>query len=389
MFDPKLIDEVETRGRIKLYFRDTSNLYVQVQKNLACVQKAKKQEFRTLETMISRYSKENKLVSTITSKCINADAEIINAFGVSKAVLDHVIFVHQEDSNWPLSEGRVLKTRFDEIFAATKYIKAMDVLRKIRLEKAHLVKEKDIEKKFLEQNKQRCEQLKSDLATNQAKYESLKEKKEAILEKLKPIQKEIEFYFQESARIFQVKQELDKIENERALLEKQIKELLMATKHCLFSGTDDELKEHIREFEQKSDQMRRDQEEATLRKINDLNLKLKELNARKSRLTIEIGAVENKNKLNNENKEKLNNLLKRAGSLMNCLSHEDVTIEKINEFVHEYQTETNSLEELKKREDSEMQHKIDAERDLKSKMDQSITNKKDLIGKNINPIFKK
>lgn len=35
-----------------------------------------------------------------------------------------MIFVHQEDSNWPLAEGLVLKKKFDDIFAATKYTKA-------------------------------------------------------------------------------------------------------------------------------------------------------------------------------------------------------------------------------------------------------------------------
>jgi len=35
-----------------------------------------------------------------------------------------VIFVHQEESNWPLAEGQVLKKKFDDIFAATKYTKA-------------------------------------------------------------------------------------------------------------------------------------------------------------------------------------------------------------------------------------------------------------------------
>jgi DNA repair protein RAD50 len=104
LFDPKLIDEVETKARIKLYFKDTAGLSVQVQKNMSVQQKAKKLEFRTLETIISRYGKDDKLLSTITSKCINADAEVINAFGVSKAVLEHVIFCHQEDANWPLSK---------------------------------------------------------------------------------------------------------------------------------------------------------------------------------------------------------------------------------------------------------------------------------------------
>lgn len=82
--------------------RDTSGLGVQVHKNMSVTQKAKKLEFRTLETIITRYDEYGKTKSTITSKCINADAEVINALGVSKAVLEHVIFCHQEDSNWPL-----------------------------------------------------------------------------------------------------------------------------------------------------------------------------------------------------------------------------------------------------------------------------------------------
>lgn len=45
--------------------------------------------------------------------------------GVSKAILENVIFVHQEDSNWPLAEGQVLKKKFDDIFAATKYTKVI------------------------------------------------------------------------------------------------------------------------------------------------------------------------------------------------------------------------------------------------------------------------
>lgn len=40
-----------------------------------------------------------------------------------QAILENVIFVHQEDSNWPLSDGQTLKKKFDDIFAATKYTK--------------------------------------------------------------------------------------------------------------------------------------------------------------------------------------------------------------------------------------------------------------------------
>jgi DNA repair protein RAD50 len=40
---------------------------------------------------------------------------------VSRPILEYVVFVHQEDSLWPLSENKTLKERFDAIFAATKY----------------------------------------------------------------------------------------------------------------------------------------------------------------------------------------------------------------------------------------------------------------------------
>ena len=40
-----------------------------------------------------------------------------------QAILENVIFVHQEDSNWPLADGQTLKRNFDDIFAATKYTK--------------------------------------------------------------------------------------------------------------------------------------------------------------------------------------------------------------------------------------------------------------------------
>lgn len=43
--------------------------------------------------------------------------------------------MHQEESNWPLSEYQVLKKKFDDIFAATKYTKALEVLRKLRQDK--------------------------------------------------------------------------------------------------------------------------------------------------------------------------------------------------------------------------------------------------------------
>ena len=48
------------------------------------------------------------------------DSEIPQLLGVSKAVLENVIFCHQEDSYWPLAEPSALKKKFDDIFEATR-----------------------------------------------------------------------------------------------------------------------------------------------------------------------------------------------------------------------------------------------------------------------------
>jgi DNA repair protein RAD50 len=57
---------------------------------------------------------------TLSTKCANIDEEVPTQLGVSKAILQNVIFCHQEESNWPLSEPAALKKKFDDIFEATE-----------------------------------------------------------------------------------------------------------------------------------------------------------------------------------------------------------------------------------------------------------------------------
>ena len=59
--------------------------------------------------------------ATISTKCAEIDDQIPRLLGVSKAVLENVIFCHQEDSYWPLAEASILKKKFDDIFEATKW----------------------------------------------------------------------------------------------------------------------------------------------------------------------------------------------------------------------------------------------------------------------------
>ncbi len=109
---------------------------------------------------------------------------------------------------------------------------------------------------------------------------------------------------------------MDKIENEKILLEKQIKELLVLTKDCSFMGTDVELKAHVAEFATTTEKMRQEEEETVLKQINILQTKLKEINANKSKLMAEMGVQENKYKIYGENRSKLFEYLRRSALLI-------------------------------------------------------------------------
>lgn len=58
----------------------------------------------------------------LSYRCADMDREIPALMGVSKAVLENVIFVHQDESNWPLQDPSTLKKKFDDIFSATRYL---------------------------------------------------------------------------------------------------------------------------------------------------------------------------------------------------------------------------------------------------------------------------
>ncbi|CAG8827459.1 23208_t:CDS:2, partial [Dentiscutata erythropus] len=68
---------------------------------------------------------EVKINLLVFQRCADLDREIPILLSVSRAVLDNVIFCHQEKSTWPLSEPTPLKICFDEIFAATRWTKAI------------------------------------------------------------------------------------------------------------------------------------------------------------------------------------------------------------------------------------------------------------------------
>lgn len=172
--DPKVAHETEVKAQIKLRCRTVTGKPFVVIRSFQMTQKAQRQEFKALDQVIQTID-ENDQPQALSKKCADINVEVPALMGVSKAILDNVIFVHQDDSNWPLSEGAVLKTKFDDIFAATKYTRALDTIRKLKTEQAGQAKEFKLKLENLGTYKNSAVKLRRDIAEDEARSDKVRE----------------------------------------------------------------------------------------------------------------------------------------------------------------------------------------------------------------------
>merc|ERR1711915_1017487 len=112
-------------------------------RSMEAAQKLKNITTMTLDSTISTRSLDGSTTAQLSSKCAEINLEMHHCLGVSRPILNYVIFCHQEDSNWPLEEGSKVKEKFDEIFSSAKYqkcLKNIKEVRKVEMDKAKLEK---------------------------------------------------------------------------------------------------------------------------------------------------------------------------------------------------------------------------------------------------------
>ncbi|XP_074739692.1 DNA repair protein RAD50 [Strix uralensis] len=238
--DPKVANETDVRAQIRLQFRDVNGELVAVQRSMVCTQKGKKTEFKTLEAVVTR-TKHGEKVS-LSSKCAEIDREMISALGVSKSVINNVIFCHQEESNWPLSEGKALKQKFDEIFSATRYIKALETLRQVRLKQSLKVKECQTELKYLKQNKEKAQEIQDHLSNREAQLAASKENVKSIEGQLDPLKSSLAAVEQNLMKVMRLDNDVKALESRRRQMEKDNQDLQQKMEK-VFQGTDEQLRD--------------------------------------------------------------------------------------------------------------------------------------------------
>ncbi|WFC96043.1 DNA repair protein rad50 [Malassezia brasiliensis] len=166
--DPALAGTDTVKAQVRLRFRNTHGVRMSCVRNVQVSRK--RTGALTLKTLEGVLGVDDDTVdaqtrAAISTRCAELDQEMAHLLGVSRAILEHVVFCHQEESHWPLAEPAVLKKRFDEIFEVTRYTKALDALKALRKQRQQDARVDDAELRALQHDKERAEAVQRTLDT--------------------------------------------------------------------------------------------------------------------------------------------------------------------------------------------------------------------------------
>ena len=117
-------------AQVKLGFTSAEQKPMIVTRSMQLTVQKSTRKFKTLECQLLLNNDGER--QSISSRVAELDKFMPQYFGVSVAILENVIFCHQDESLWPMSEPTALKKKFDEIFEAIKYTKAIENLKNLR-----------------------------------------------------------------------------------------------------------------------------------------------------------------------------------------------------------------------------------------------------------------
>ncbi|KAG6831939.1 hypothetical protein H0H92_006540 [Tricholoma furcatifolium] len=250
--DPKMANEKEVKAQVKLRFHAANGTRMLAVRNLSVtVKKTSGFTMKTLESILALADgnvESGGKRGVISTKCAEMDTEIPQLLGVSKAVLENVIFCHQEDSYWPLAEPAALKKKFDDIFEATRYTKALDNIKALRKDRVADLKAENErlqslarEKSHSDKLKDRISQLHSTISQKQVEYEETKKEYEALVTANRK--------FNDYATKFrEMYMKVESLTETKARLEIELNETKLHYQEIV--GTDEELESRLRHFDE-------------------------------------------------------------------------------------------------------------------------------------------
>lgn len=222
--DPKIVGEKDIRAQVKLAFKSANNLTMIVTRNLQLLVKRTTQTFKTLEGQLVAFNKGGDR-TTLNTRSTDLDVQVPIYLGVPKAILEYVIFCHQEDSLWPLSEPSNLKKKFDEVFQAMKFTKALDSLKVIKKDMTNDIKLLQLSVEHLKTDKDRAKAIKLNISDLQDKSIQYQDEIKELVVNLNEITSKMDVLFKSNQEFQKTLSNLENLKRMRQSTQEQITRL--------------------------------------------------------------------------------------------------------------------------------------------------------------------
>lgn len=248
--DPKVAGETETKGQIKLRFKTAAGKDVVCIRSFQLTQKATKMEYKAIESVLQTINPHTGEKVCLSYRCADMDREIPALMGVSKAILENVIFVHQDEANWPLQDPSTLKKKFDDIFSATRYTKALEVIKRLHKDQSQEIKTYKLKLENLQTLKDAAYKLRESIAQDKEKTETLKSQMEELEKEIQTLDSKIHHTEATLKDLHQLQRDIATKNAERSTLVKE-KEKQYAALAEENEDTDEELREWKTKFDER------------------------------------------------------------------------------------------------------------------------------------------
>lgn len=256
-------------AQVKLQFRSINDRQHVATRSLQLTVKKTTRSQKTLDC--SLFVVNNGERTTTSTRQAQLDEMIPERLGVSPAILDAVIFCHQDESLWPLSEPAALKKRFDEIFEALKYTKAIDnlkVLRKKHMEQLSKIQNDEAHNKV---NKDRGERAEKRMMALQAEIEEARDRCEALSTEMQETQDRIKQKHEQANSFLQIVQNLSNKREQLDYRQDAINELRQTFDEL--HDDDESLQNSLAQYEEMMERFREEADQNKAR-YNDLQREL-------------------------------------------------------------------------------------------------------------------
>lgn len=291
IYDPKIAKEIDVKAEIKLEFSNNKNETLVCTRSIQSTVKKTKIEQKTLETTLSKMNGNN--LTLISSKIADIDREIPVHMGVSQSILEDVIFCHQDESTWPLSDPGSVKKKLDDIFSSTKYNKALLGLKGTKKEILSELKLKTNQLSFFLKDKIKRDDLIKNKSNLEADLEKKSNKLVIFTEEIVKIEKHINVFKEELDVLTKLEEKYSKLSNE---YEERKKFILNFGEERMIHGVDDleayqtSLENKIREIEENSKNIDSIRIEEEFLKVEGKRKSILDINSRNGKVQ---NAIEN------------------------------------------------------------------------------------------------